>query len=199
MTQIPDPIPLIQEWYEAAHHVGLPEPTAASLATVAEDGRPSVRVVLVRRFDERGFVFFTNLRSRKGRDLGGGHMNGRPAALNFYWPPMVRQLRIEGTASPIADSEADDYWVTRPRGSQIAAWASPQSEPVPGGRADIEARYAEFERKFEGRDVPRPPFWSGFRVIPERIEFWEGRENRLHVRTLYRRDGSTWVVETLGP
>jgi pyridoxamine 5'-phosphate oxidase len=195
----PDPIAQFQEWFEAAHHVGLPEPSAAALATVGEDGRPSVRVVLVRRFDERGFVFFTNLESHKGRDLGGGRVNGRPVAINFYWPPLVRQLRIEGTASPISDAEADDYWGTRPRGSQIAAWASPQSEPVPGGRAEIEARYAAMERKFEGREVPRPPYWSGLRVIPEQIEFWEGRENRLHVRTRYRREGSTWIEETLGP
>jgi pyridoxamine 5'-phosphate oxidase len=199
VTPSPDPIALFQEWFEAAHHVGLPEPSAAALATVASDGRPSVRVVLVRRFDERGFVFFTNMRSHKARDLGEGRTAGRPAAINFYWHPLVRQLRIEGTTEPITDAEADDYWVTRPRGSQIAAWASPQSEPVPGGRAEIEARYAEMERKFEGRDVPRPPFWSGFRMIPERIEFWEGRESRLHVRTLYRREGSKWVVETLGP
>jgi pyridoxamine 5'-phosphate oxidase len=199
MNQTLDPIARFHEWFEAAHHVGLPEPSAAALATVDEDGRPSVRVVLVRRFDDRGFVFFTNLESQKGRDLGSGRLSGRPVAINFYWPPMVRQLRIEGTASPISDAEADDYWVTRPRGSQIAAWASPQSEPVPGGRAEIEARYTEMERKFDGRDVPRPPHWSGLRVVPERIEFWEGRENRLHVRTLYRREGSKWIEETLGP
>jgi pyridoxamine 5'-phosphate oxidase len=195
----PEPFTQFHEWYEAAHHVGLPEPSAASLATVGKDGRPSVRVVLVRRFDQRGFVFFTNLQSRKGLELTHGGRPGTPAALNFYWPPLVRQLRIEGLATEVADSEADEYWATRPRGSQLAAWTSPQSLPVPGGRAELEARFAEMERKYAGVDVPRPSFWSGFRLVPDRIEFWEGRENRLHVRTLYRREGSGWIVETLGP
>ncbi len=199
MNANPDPIALFHEWYDAAHHVGLPEPSAASLATVAEDGRPSVRVVLVRRFDERGFVFFTNLQSRKGTELKRADGKGAPVSLNFYWPPLVRQLRIDGVASPIADSEADDYWATRPRGSQIAAWASPQSWPVAGGRTELESRFAEMERKYAGAEVPRPPYWSGFRVVPEQIEFWEGRENRLHVRTRYRREGSGWIAETLGP
>jgi len=199
VSTIHDPIALFRAWYESARHVGLPEPAAAALATVGPDGRPSVRVVLVRNFDENGFVFYTNLQSRKGRDLGGGAKQNVPVSLNFYWPPLTRQIRIDGLASPITDAEADAYWVTRPRGSQVAAWASPQSEPLAGGRSDLEARYAAMERKFEGEDVPRPPFWSGFRVVPECLEFWEGRENRLHVRTLYRREGPGWVAETLGP
>jgi len=186
---------LFDEWFQAASQVGLPEPAAAALGTTGAGGRPSVRMVLVRGADARGFVFYTNLGSRKGLELGAT----APVSLCFYWPPLARQVRIEGRAVPVASEEADAYWATRPRPSQISAWASPQSRPIPGGRAELERRFEEMDRKFAGGPVPRPPFWSGFRVIPERIEFWEGRENRLHDRLLFRREGGTWTIETLGP
>lgn len=195
MSTPPDPISLFDEWFQAASQVGLPEPAAAALATTGPDGRPSVRMVLVRGTDSRGFVFYTNLESRKGLELGGG----APVSLCFYWPPLARQVRIEGTVSPVTEAEADAYWATRPRPSQVAAWASPQSRPLPGGRAELLRRFAEMERTFDGAPVPRPAHWSGFRVTPERIEFWEGRENRLHDRLLFRREGERWTLETLAP
>jgi pyridoxamine 5'-phosphate oxidase len=188
---------LFEEWLRAAGSVGLPEPSAAALATCGADGRPSVRMVLVRGADRDGFVFYTNLESRKGRELSGARPV--PASLCFYWPPLARQVRIEGMASPVTDAEADTYWTTRARASQIAAWASPQSRPLPEGRAELDRRFAEMERRFEGSPVPRPSFWSGFRLAPDRIEFWEGRENRLHDRLLYRRQAGAWTIETLAP
>jgi len=193
-----DPIALFQDWLEAAHHVGLPEPSAAALATVGADGQPSARMILLRGIDERGFVFFTNLMSRKGRELL------RPglaplASLCFYWPPLARQVRVEGRAEQIADSEADEYWATRPRGNQVAAYASPQSEPLPGGRRELETRFAEWERRLPAKDIPRPEFWSGFRVVPRSVEFWEGRENRLHRRVLYIKSDAGWDETTLAP
>jgi pyridoxamine 5'-phosphate oxidase len=193
-----DPMILFQEWFEAAHHIGLPEPSAAALATVDPDGRPSIRIVLVRGIDDRGFTFYTNFRSRKGRELL-ARPEGAPAGLNFYWAPVARQVRIEGLASPVSAAEADAYWATRPRGHQVAAYASPQSEVVAGGRKDLETRFAEWDKKLPQANIPRPEFWSGFRLVPETIEFWQGRENRLHERTLYRREAGMWVPAILAP
>jgi pyridoxamine 5'-phosphate oxidase len=172
----------------------LPEPTAMTLATVGADGQPSARLVLLKAVDERGFVFYTNLRSRKGRDLTA---NPR-AALTFHWHPLEVQVRIEGLAEQVADLEADEYFATRPRGSQIGAWASDQSEEIerPG---DLDARFADIERRFAGRDVPRPPHWSGYRVLPERIEFWRNRPSRLHERRLFVRVASGWRESSLYP
>ena len=195
MSATADPISLFDEWFRAASQVGLPEPSAAALATSGPDGRPSVRMVLVRGADSTGFVFYTNLESRKGLELG----PGAPVSLCFYWPPLARQVRVEGTVAPVSGAEADAYWATRPRASQVAAWASPQSRPLPGGRAELDRRFAEMEQRFDGAPVPRPPYWSGFRVTPERVEFWEGRENRLHDRLLFRREGGSWTLETLAP
>jgi pyridoxamine 5'-phosphate oxidase len=194
-----DPMVLFHEWFEAAHHIGLPEPSAAALATADREGRPSIRTVLVRAIDERGFAFYTNLRSRKGHELLGRPEAVPRACLNFYWPPVARQVRIEGTASPVPDAEADAYWASRPRGHQVAAYASPQSEVIAGGRKELEALFADWDKKLPRSNVPRPAFWSGFRVVPETIEFWQGRENRLHERILYRRENGRWVSVVLGP
>src|SRR5512143_3590614 len=160
-----DPLVLFEEWYEEAHHIGLPEPSAAALATVGPHGRPSIRTVLVRGIDARGFAFYTNFNSRKGRELL-AHPGGAPCCLNFYWPPVARQVRIEGTAVPVPPEEADAYWASRPRGHQVAAYASDQSAEIPGGRKELERSFAEWDKKLPRSNVPRPDFWSGFRVVP---------------------------------
>ena len=178
--------------------MGLPEPSAAALATVDDRGRPSIRTVLIRDIDERGLAFFTNFNSRKGRDLL-AHPEGAPVCLNFYWPPLARQVRIEGLAMPVTAQEADAYWGTRPRGHQVAAYASPQSTELPGGRNELEARFAEWDKKLPDSNIPRPEYWSGFRIAPETIEFWQGRENRLHERILYRRENGRWVHVIVAP
>jgi len=165
-----------------------------SVGTIEKGGQPSVRIVLLKAFDERGFVFYTNYEGRKGREL----LAHPKAALCFYWPPIHIQVRIEGEVSQVSDEEADTYFATRDRGSQIGAWASRQSRPLESPTA-LDERVARYEREFAGRDVPRPKFWSGFRVSPERIEFWKARRNRLHERHLYTRDGDGWRTETLYP
>ena len=165
-----------------------------ALGTIEDGSQPSVRIVLLKAFDERGFVFYTNYEGRKGR-----HLLAHPkAALCFYWPPIDIQVRIEGTVSKVTEKEADAYFATRPRLSQIGAWASRQSEPIETPTA-LEERVARYEKEFEGREVSRPKFWSGFRVAPERIEFWKNRPNRLHERHLYTRVGDSWRIETLYP
>ena len=195
MIEPSDPIARFTEILEQAKKTNLPEPTALVLATTDADGKPSARVVLLKEFDARGFVFYTNLESRKAIALRANPQ----AALCFYWPPLYQQIRIDGTVEQVADAEADAYFASRPRGAQIGAWASRQSA-VLSSRAELENRMKKFEEEFSGRQVPRPPFWSGFRVIPERIEFWESRENRLHERTLYVREGErSWVIQKLYP
>jgi len=193
----PDPIDRFRSVYALAEKIDrsiIPEPNAMSLGTIEEGGQPSVRIVLLKDFDERGFVFYTNHEGRKGR-----HLLAHPrAALCFYWPPIDVQVRIEGTVTKVADEEADAYFATRARLSQIGAWASRQSEPLESATA-LDERVAKYEKEFAGRDVPRPKFWSGFRVSPERIEFWKGKPNRLHERHLYTRDGSGWRIDTLYP
>lgn len=192
-----DPITVFKDAFARAQLVDralLPDPSAMSLATVDAGGSPSVRIVLLKGVDEHGFVFYTNLESRKGRDL-----RSKPrAALCFYWSALDLQVRVEGSVAGVSDVEADEYFASRPRGSQIGAWASSQSA-VMETAADLDARVARYEKEFEGREVPRPEFWSGFRVAPEKIEFWHNRANRLHDRTLYTRDGRGWRVETLYP
>jgi pyridoxamine 5'-phosphate oxidase len=172
----------------------LPEPTALALATVDATGQPSVRIVLLKHVDERGFVFYTNYESRKGRELLATHK----AALCFHWQPLEVQVRVEGVVEPVSDAEADAYFASRARGSQIGAWASIQSRPM-ANASDLDARVAEMEERFAGVDVPRPPHWSGFRVVPGRIEFWRNMPSRLHVRHVYTRDGDGWSVTQLYP
>jgi pyridoxamine 5'-phosphate oxidase len=192
-----DPIERFREVYaraEAADRAQIADPSAMSLATVEHGYQPSVRIVLLKSFDEQGFVFYTNYHGRKGKEL---LANGK-AALCFYWAPLGIQVRIEGSVSKVSDAEADAYFATRARLSQIGAWASKQSEPIER-EGDLEARVRKYEQEFDGRDVTRPPFWSGFRVGPERIEFWENRPNRLHRREVYLRDGKSWKIEVLYP
>ena len=192
-----DPIDHFRTLLSAAQAVDraiLPEPTAMTLATVGSDGQPSARLVLLKAVDDRGFVFYTNLRSRKGRDL---EANPR-AALTVHWQPLEVQVRVEGRAERVGDAEADEYFATRPRGSQIGAWASDQSDELVNA-AHLDARFAEMERRFAGRDVPRPPHWSGYRVIPERIEFWRNRPSRLHERRLFLRESGSWRERLLYP
>ena len=192
-----DPIELFQQQLAEARGLPreqMPEPTAFALATVNAEGQPSVRMLLLKDVDDRGFVFYTNLESRKATDLG---INPR-AAMTFHWSPLERQVRIEGTVTRVSDAEADAYFATRPRGSQIGAWASRQSRPLEAA-TELDARVSEYEKKFEGRDVPRPPFWSGFRLLPSSIEFWKGRPSRLHDRQLFTREGEGWRVTPLYP
>ena len=172
----------------------LPEPTAFCLATVGDDGQPSARMLLLKGADAKGFVFYTNFESRKGREL-----LSRPlAALCFHWSPLEVQVRVEGPVVPVAPSEADEYFASRPRGSQLGAWASSQSRPIER-EGDLEARLAELERRYADAPVPRPPHWSGFRLRPTRMEFWHNRPSRLHLRHLYTRERDDWGIETLYP
>lgn len=195
----PDPLALFQDWYRSAQRTEWPEPSAATLATVGADGRPSARVVLVRGIDHRGFVFYTNLGSRKASEIERPGARDAAVALCFYWPSLLKQVRVEGMASRVADTEADAYWATRERGSQVSAYASVQSAELAGGRAELEARFREWDAKLPRKGVPRPAFWSGYLVVPDRIEFWEGRPNRLHHRILYVREGDSWAAKILSP
>jgi pyridoxamine 5'-phosphate oxidase len=184
----PDPLDLFHAWFERGGT------EAVALATASKDGAPSIRMVLLRRADERGFVFFTGYESRKGRELA----ENPQAALLFYWPEEGRQVRIEGAVERVGDDESESYWTTRPRGSQLAAWASIQSRVLPS-RDALDERFRELEAEYEGREVPLPAHWGGYRLVPETYEFWTHRENRLHDRLHYRRDGDNWVAELLSP
>jgi pyridoxamine 5'-phosphate oxidase len=171
-----------------------PDPNAMSLATVGRDGQPSNRIVLLKGYDPRGFAFYTNYEGRKGEEL----LDHPKAALCFHWPPLETQIRIEGRVEPVTPAEADAYFSTRPRGSQLGAWASLQSQPI-AHEGDLERRLAEADERFKGVTVPRPPHWSGFRVVPQRIEFWRNRPSRLHERHVYVREADGWRVDTLYP
>lgn len=191
-----DPIGAFLLWLGAARVAGLHEPNAMVVSTVDAHGTPSSRMVLLKTIDERGFVFFTNIDSRKGHDL-----RGNPAtALLFPWHGLERQVRVEGRSSPVDDAEADAYFASRPRVSQLGAWASPQSKVVPG-RDYLQERYQRESDRYEGVDVvPRPSYWGGFRVRPHRMEFWQGRPGRMHDRIVFdRADDDTWFTERLAP
>jgi pyridoxamine 5'-phosphate oxidase len=190
------PFAQFERWFDEAVSAAVPEPNAMTLATVDGAGRPTARVVLLKGFDERGFVFFTNYASRKGAELA-AHPD---AALNFFWPELERQVRIEGTVAKVSDADSADYFASRPRLSQIGAWASPQSEPI-ADRRSLESRFAAAEQRFRD-EVPRPAHWGGYRLRPVMLEFWQGRPSRLHDRIRYRRspaDPGRWDIDRLAP
>jgi pyridoxamine 5'-phosphate oxidase len=194
MTMTTSPFLLFEQWLAAARAAEINDFNAMALATVGRDGQPSVRMVLLKGHDERGFVFYTNHESRKAGEI---FATGR-AALLFHWKSLRRQVRIEGGVDKVGEAEADAYFATRHRDSQLGAWASDQSRPL-DSRATFEARYEAMRARFAGGEVPRPPHWSGFRVAPERIEFWQDRAHRLHERRLFTRAGDGWDEGLLYP
>ncbi|HET7569697.1 MAG TPA: pyridoxamine 5'-phosphate oxidase [Gammaproteobacteria bacterium] len=182
------------EWFALAREQAVNEPTAMTLATADADGRPAARTVLLKQFDERGFVFYTNTRSRKGT-----HVDANPyAALCFFWPGLMRQVLVEGEVQRVSDEEADAYWATRPRLSQVGAWASQQSSLL-DARETMERRLAEYSGQYASETVPRPSHWTGYRIAPTMIEFWQSRPGRLHERERYWRDGESWKKSLIYP
>jgi pyridoxamine 5'-phosphate oxidase len=189
-----DPLLLFEKWFKEALKVKALDVNAMALATVSASGKPSLRTVLLKGYDSKGFVFYTNYQSRKGKDLA-----ARPvASLLFFWPQLSRQIRLDGGVMKVPDWESDEYFQTRPRGSQLSAWVSNQSRII-GNRGLLEKRMKALEMKYEGQAIPRPPHWGGYRVKPETIEFWKGRPNRLHDRLVYRKTKRGWNRERLAP
>jgi pyridoxamine 5'-phosphate oxidase len=191
---MPDPLALFDQWYAEAREAEPNDPGAMALATADEVGNPSVRMVLLKGHGPEGFVFYTNEQSAKGRELA----VNPSAALLFHWKSLRRQVRVEGAVERVADADADAYFATRGRDSQLGAWASDQSRPL-DARATFEQRFEEMKARFDGQDVPRPPHWRGYRVFPERIEFWTDRPHRLHERRLFVRHGDSWSEGLLYP
>lgn len=189
-----DPFARFATWFAEAEASEVNDPNAMALATATSEGRPSVRVVLLKAWDERGFVFYTNLDSRKGREIAANPF----VQLDLHWKSLRRQVRVDGRVELVADAEADAYFATRARDSQLGAWASDQSRPLPD-RATFEARLADVSARFDGSDVPRPPHWSGLRVVPSAIEFWQDRDFRLHERLVFTRDSGAWTTGMLFP
>ena len=189
-----DPFFLFSEWFQEAIDAGIADPTIMTLATVDMEGKPAARIVLLKSFDEKGFVFYTNYRSRKGMDL---EQHPR-AALVLHWRETGHQVRIEGFAEKLTSSASDRYFESRPRGSQLGAWASEQSRVIPS-MDSLDESMARWEAEFRDRPVPRPPHWGGYRVVPDRIEFWSDRENRMHERMLFKRTGQGWIIQRLAP
>jgi pyridoxamine 5'-phosphate oxidase len=191
----PDPFKQFERWLSEAIRAELPEPTAMTLATADATGHPSARIVLLKRTDAQGFVFFTNYESRKGCELA-----QRPeAALLFHWVELERQVRVEGTVAKVADADSDAYFATRPLDSRIGAWASPQSRVI-SDRVWLEREFAAARERLQGgAAVPRPPYWGGYRLVPVSLEFWQGRSSRLHDRISYRRKGAHWLIQRLAP
>lgn len=189
-----DPLALFQRWFQDAKRAGLFLPESMVLATASAEGTPAARTMLLKGFDERGFRFFSNYESRKGRELA---ENDR-AALVFLWGVLQRQVRVAGRVERLSEAESRDYFATRPRGSQLGAWASNQSSVIPD-RAALDGRFQEHEERFRGSDVPLPPNWGGYRLLPHSIEFWQGRTNRLHDRLLYTREAEGWSLSRLAP
>ncbi len=191
----PDPLIQFADWFAAARADQLPQVDAMTLATATPDGRPSARMVLLKRFDERGFVFFTHYQSRKGQELA----RNPCAALLFWWYEHHRQVRLEGIVTPLPPEESDAYFATRPRPSQIGAWASAQSEPV-SGRALLEAQYEQYQAQFGEQEIARPPFWGGYCLQPVSYEFWQGQSHRFHDRLSYHlTDKGEWILQRLSP
>ena len=191
----PNPFAVFAEWLQAAVENDIWEPNAMTLATATADGRPSARVVLLKGFDERGFTFFTNYESRKGRELD---QNTQAAAV-FWWGPLERQVRVEGRVAKLAPAESDEYYLGRPFGARIGAWASPQSQVI-AGRHVVDERWRQLEEAYRQQALARPPYWGGFRLMPDAIEFWQGGENRLHDRLRYtRQPAGEWLIERLAP
>lgn len=190
-----NPLRFFGKWFEEALHSGCSEPNAMTLATTREDGRASARTVLLKGFDERGFVFFTHYESRKGRELAATPW----ACLVFWWPPIERQVRIEGCVEKTSPEESDAYFRSRPEGAQLVTWVTSQSRPIPD-REVLEARMKDLAEHYRDREIPRPPYWGGYRVIPKIYEFWQGRPNRLHDRLRFRLgEDDRWVLERLSP
>jgi pyridoxamine 5'-phosphate oxidase len=191
---IPDPINQFRDWFNQALTNEVVEPNAMTLATATATGTPSVRIVLLKGVEDNGFVFFTNYKSQKGQELAANPN----AALNFYWPEQERQIAIAGSVKKISAEASEEYFSSRPRSSQIGAWTSPQSQKI-DSRKILEENQNEIERKFEKRDVPRPTHWGGYILEPNRIEFWQGRESRLHDRILYEKENGQWTISRLAP
>lgn len=189
-----NPLDQFKIWMDEAINSNIIEPNAMTIATAQRDGTPSARIVLLRKYDERGFIFFSNYLSAKANDL-----NENPkASILFYWAELERQVRIAGSVEKISSKESEEYFATRPRGHQISAWASEQSKVI-SDRKELERQFLEIEKKFEGKEIPLPPFWGGYRLVPIIYEFWQGRESRLHDRIRYSLVDGNWKIERLSP